>query len=433
MKILALQAENIKRLTAVEIRPDGALVQITGANGQGKTSVLDSIWWALSGVRNIQVAPIRNGATKAYIRLDLGDLIVTRKFALKDDQTFTTTITVENADGARFGSPQQVLDKLVGALSFDPLEFTRLPAKDQIEALKSLVPGVDWAKIETANKADFDKRTEVNRRAKELKTRADAIEAPADALDPVDVDGLIAKIDEAGQRNAAIERERAQRTVSEKDIADTIEGIHRRKSEIARLQATIESLQQSNAEDWQRVHGLQAKAASLPPLPEPIDTADLRRQIQEAKATNDSVAKIQEKKRLASEALKAEVEAGSLTKTMRDRAEDVAAAIAGANLPVPGLGFGDGYVVLNGQPFAQASGAEQLRTSIALAMAMNPQLKVLRIKDGSLLDESGLRMVAEMAEAEGFQVWLERVDTSGRVGFVIEDGAVRDALPIAAE
>ncbi len=58
MQIISLQAENIKRLTAVEIKPDGALVQITGRNGAGKSSVLDAIWWALSSARHIQSGPV---------------------------------------------------------------------------------------------------------------------------------------------------------------------------------------------------------------------------------------------------------------------------------------------------------------------------------------------------------------------------------------
>ena len=44
MKIVQLTAENVKRLTAVSIAPDGNLVQITGRNGQGKASVLDAIF-----------------------------------------------------------------------------------------------------------------------------------------------------------------------------------------------------------------------------------------------------------------------------------------------------------------------------------------------------------------------------------------------------
>lgn len=37
MKIVKLQAENIKRLVAVEISPAGNVVEITGKNGQGAT------------------------------------------------------------------------------------------------------------------------------------------------------------------------------------------------------------------------------------------------------------------------------------------------------------------------------------------------------------------------------------------------------------
>lgn len=84
MKIISLQAENVKRLTAVTITPDGNLVQITGKNGQGKTSVLDAIWWALEGAANIQAEPIRKGAEEARIRLDLGEYVVTRTFTRKD-------------------------------------------------------------------------------------------------------------------------------------------------------------------------------------------------------------------------------------------------------------------------------------------------------------------------------------------------------------
>ena len=50
MKIIELQAENVKRLKAVDITPDGTLQIIGGRNAQGKSAVLDSIWLELSGV-----------------------------------------------------------------------------------------------------------------------------------------------------------------------------------------------------------------------------------------------------------------------------------------------------------------------------------------------------------------------------------------------
>src|SRR5262245_40607787 len=141
MKITKLIAENVKKLSVVEITPDGNLVQITGKNGQGKSSVLDAIWWALAGQTNIQAAPIRKGENEARIVLDLGEIIVRRTFRQKTkkddsgaevaDDGYTTAIVVENAQGARFPSPQRMLDGLLGALSFDPLAFANMDAKAQ--------------------------------------------------------------------------------------------------------------------------------------------------------------------------------------------------------------------------------------------------------------------------------------------------------------
>jgi hypothetical protein len=57
-------------------------------------------------------------------------------------------------------------------------------------------------------------------------------------------------------------------------------------------------------------------------------------------------------------------------------------------------------------------------------MSANPKLRVLRIKDGSLLDENGLKLITEMADKNDYQVWVETVNTSGNVGVYLEDGSV---------
>lgn len=82
MKIIELQAENVKRLRAVDITPDGTLQVIGGRNAQGKSSVLDAVWLALGGGKAAKETPlpIRDGQEKASVRLDLGDLIVTRSW-----------------------------------------------------------------------------------------------------------------------------------------------------------------------------------------------------------------------------------------------------------------------------------------------------------------------------------------------------------------
>ena len=50
IKINKLEIENVKRIKAVKVEPTASgLTVIGGKNNQGKTSVLDSIAWALGG------------------------------------------------------------------------------------------------------------------------------------------------------------------------------------------------------------------------------------------------------------------------------------------------------------------------------------------------------------------------------------------------
>ena len=102
----------------------------------------------------------------------------------------------------------------------------------------------------------------------------------------------------------------------------------------------------------------------------------------------------------------------------------LARAVAAAHMPIEGLAFDDEGVTYNGLPFRQCSASEQLRVSVAMCMAVNPTVRVIRITDGSLLDSDSLALIAEMAGANDFQVWCEVVDESGQLGITIEDGSV---------
>ncbi len=187
MRILRLQSENIKRLHAVDITPTGNIVEVSGSNGQGKTSILDSIFWALSGSGAVQAEPIRRGAEKATIKLDMGELIVTRTFRRQEGEKFTTSLKVENAEGASFKSPQSMLDALLSGLTFDPLEFSRMKPKEQFDMLRAFVPDVDFVNIDNLNRGDFERRTTANRRMEEARAAAGLIairdDLPEDVAD----------------------------------------------------------------------------------------------------------------------------------------------------------------------------------------------------------------------------------------------------------
>ena len=404
MKIIELRAENIKRLKAVTIRPDKAMVLVTGANGQGKSSVLDAIYMALRGKEAIPSHPVRNGEENAVVKLDLGEIVVTRKFTANGG----TSLTVQAANGAKFPSPQRMLDDMLGALTFDPLEFSRMVPAKQLETLRGLVRlDVDIDSLDAQNKSDYDQRTILNRELKDFERFIANAVVPADTpAEPVDVPAMMRELDAATKHNTELTNVRNQIRQRREMMAEKQEAIKRLTSEFNTLENAV----------WELYRVIAGK--------QEVDTAPLVRQIESAQVTNAAVSKRQQVQTWALESETLTKEIADLTKWMADRTETKRTAIANAEFPVEGLSFGEGEVLLNDIPFAQASSAEQLKVSVGIAMAANPKLRVLRIKDGSLLDSASLNMVEFLADLNDYQVWVEKVDESGTVGIVIEDGAV---------
>ena len=432
MHIVNLQMENLKRVVAIEIAPTEPLVEITGRNGAGKTSVLDGIWWGLAGTRAHQPEPIRRGASSARIRLDLGELIVTREFTKrppapgKSDERLTTRIKVESADGAVFGSPQKVLDDLFDSLSFDPLKFARMDPKAQYQSLRDLV-GVNLDETTAANAKDFEARTLENRIAKDRRAAAAAVTVPEAAQDaPVAVDAILADLTRADEHNDA----RAKLQGDARNLKDALSRADD-AAEAAEAKVTALKLELAEATKASKAAlAVKKKAAkaydSREPIPDAVETKPLHTAIREADQKNQDIAaarSIAERKQaLDEEADAAEVKALSLTDRMGLRNADAKTRLEAADMPVPGLSLAHGQVTFNGAPFEQASDAEQLRVSCAIAMRGNAKLKVIRVRNGSLLDDASLEVLRTMAAEHDYQVWIERVDSSGTVGFVIEDG-----------
>lgn len=413
LQIIELRAENFKRLKAVTIRPDGAITQITGRNAQGKTSVLDAVAAALGGKTLVPKQPIKAGKNKGMVSVDLGRLKVTRHFTLKEgsDTEATDRLVVEFADGSRPKSPQAVLDELVGDLGFDPLAFTRLKPDAQFETLRQFVPEVDFDAIEKENKEDFDNRTAVGRRAREAEAAANAVVITGNP--PKE------KVDVAELRNAL-----ANAATVNSDIATRRQNREKAASDVDGWNTEAERLRMQAAELEKKAADMQAKLDQAQALPAEVDTKAIVEQLAVADSINQQVELLAGRDRLRNQAEVLHAQYADLTKAIELRDAGMRKAIADAKMPVEGLGFGDKSVTLNGVPFEQGSAAEQLRASTAIAMALNPQLKAILIRDGSLLDKDSLKLLAQIAEQNKFQVFLERVADGQPVGVVIEDGEV---------
>lgn len=418
-RIVRFEAENIKRLKAVRITPDGSIVQLSGPNAAGKSSILDAIFYAMAGSRGIPSEPIRAGEQSARVRLDLGEIIVTRKFTA--DGPRAGVLTVEADTGARFPSAQTMLDQMFGALSFDALRFSRMNGKEQLAELAGLVKiDVNLDELDAANKEDFEERRAINADVKRLEALRLTVSAQLPDVEPeaIDDNALLDAMRTSAEENGRRADERRRRGAIARSVEEKRQTARDQREEAERLiaSALANDAEAGIVEDGQK---------SLAPVGDDVDVAEVQARLLAAKTSNHTRSLFAQFRDLATSERQRQADADALTAAMEKRVQERNAAVERAAMPVAGLGFGDGEVLYNGVPFAQASRAETIRVSIGLAMAKNPTLRVLRIEDGSLLDPDSLKLIEELADANDFQVWVESVAVKGAgVGFIIDDGEV---------
>lgn len=395
MKIIALEAENVKHLKVVHIKPDGSLIVIGGDNEAGKTCVLDSIEYALNGASAIPSKPIRAGQKKARIVLDLGDIQVIRTFTAKG-----TNLTVENKDGATFPSPQAMLNKLKGELAFDPLEFSKMDAKKQAEVLKKLV-GLNFDKVDSQYKGLFDQRTIVNRQGKDLKANLDSMVKHDEVLPDQEI-----SIQELSEKYAEALKNNQQIGLIKRELQSDVD-------ELRRLKKRVEVLTRS----------IKQKQSTLDTIKE-VDAQTIHTRMADAEGVNTKVRENKVYAKINQQLAELRERSGSLGTQMAKIVAHKVKALAKAKFPIKGLAIDDDGVTFGDIPFTQCSTSQQIRVSVAIGLKMNPKLRVLLIREGSLLDEKNLEMVAKMADDADAQIWLERVSKGSECQVIIEDGSV---------
>jgi DNA repair exonuclease SbcCD ATPase subunit len=426
LRLLSYSAENFKKITLARFKPTGALTRIIGKNAAGKTSILDGIAAAIGGKALCPEMPIKRGERTAEVTLDLDQYIVTRKFWLKDDESLGSSVSVTGREGAVFSSPQtKILDGLVGDLSFDPLHFQGLKPREQAGIFARLA-GIDLDDHEATRKGMFERRAALSKEAKAQDIRAKGLPLHKDApAEPQSAADLMAKLKERQEHNVGVQAINDRLGEIEKGLKNADETIAARDATIKML---TERLAQANKEraEWithkQDLLGLQVAAVEESKAAAIQDT----REIETAIAATDSVnAKVRENQRRAeaiTAAAKVQATADELSRKLEEHDLEFQGRIAAAQLPVPGLTFDASGVKLDGIPFEQCSGAQRLRTSVAVGLALNPKLKLMLIKDGSLLDSDGMALLAELAEAADAQILVERVDNGHESGVLIVDG-----------
>lgn len=445
LRILSLEAENVKRITLAEVEFKDNLIQICSEdNGQGKTTLLDCIWWALEGAKNIQDKPIRKGQKEARIVVTLAQgkqttIIVTREFKINKKQELTTKLILSNPDGSEYVTPmgsQELLNSFLTSLAFDPLKFATMDSKAQFDTLKTFVPTIDFKAITKANELDYETRKNINREAKAARIKAEEIEIPegAEKLTLIDEKSLIADLEKSSTFNAdIIERATNRKTLAKESddkfeeskqiTINSIKRIEELKSEIEKI---TKEAQQRSIELLKESQEIKTKLSGLKPLPDPIDIGMVSKQINEARENNKIVLLRNSQQTYRNNAESLEKESEAITKLMEKREEDKKTAIASAKIPVDNLSFGDDCVLLDGQPFEQASEAQKIFAGMQLTVAQNPLLKLVFIRQGSLMSEKTKMMILKFCKDHYFTCIMETVGVQSKVGniVVIEDGQI---------
>lgn len=409
MKIIELKAENFKRISALTIKPDGSAVVIGGANGAGKSSTLDAIEAALGGGRHAPAEPIKRGEKKARVVIETEDLTVERKWSAKG-----TTLEVKAKDGRKYPSPQKMLDELIGGLSFDPLAFASMDPKKQADTLRALV-GLDLSALDEERAAAYDKRTGANRDAKRIEGALAEVPAIAAKLpgEPVSVVDLTRELEAGRQTNAVNDKHRSELAVTRQQATATMTRIEQLEGDLAEAKEKL---------DRKKTYG--AKLRANVDLLVDVDVEAIAAQIESASTTNAAIRDRDTRDKLGADMSAAYGAADQYTEQIDDIDQRKADAIAAVEYPVDGLAATDDGVTLDGVPFDQGSSAQKLRASVAIGLALNKGLRVMLIRQGSLLDDDGLGLVLGMADAAGVQPFIERVGKGDEVTVVIEDGAI---------
>lgn len=402
MKINRLEIENVKRIKAVKIEPrESGLTLIGGNNNQGKTSVLDSIAWALGGERFKPSQATREGSVippNLHIVMNNG-LIVERKGK-------NSALKVTDPNGNKGG--QQLLNEFVEQLALDLSKFMESSSKEKAQALLQIIGvGDQLVTLEKEEKELYQERLYVGRTAdqkeKFAKEQPYFPEAPKDLISPSD---LIRQQQEILARNGDNQRKR--------------ENLHKLEQDYQKINDALSELlaKQKRIEEDLRIARLSATDL------QDESTAELEDSISNIEEINRKVRANLDKEKAEDDAKGYRSQYNELTEKINDLRSKKNSLLDSAELPLPELSVADGELIYKGQKWDNMSGSERLKVSTAIVRKLNPDCGFVLLDKLEQMDMETLKEFGLWLESEGLQAIATRVSTGDECSIIIEDGYV---------
>lgn len=421
LRVAALRVSNILGIQTAEIRP-GQITLIEGANGSGKTSVLEAFRAALSGGHDATL--LRQGADSGEIVMLLDDGVEIAKTVTADK----TTVAVRHPEFGKVAKPATFLDRLRDLFSLNPVDFLTAKKDARLQLLLAAIPmkinardlagvlglctvrpNLDQHAMLTLSAIEkdlYDNRTGVNRVVKEKRTTAGEL---AKALPP---EADQSAIDDLKAAREAQRADLADYTIRRQSVGAAADDEKHRLREEAQL--AIDAIRVQLAKDVERVavdtqaklqdlydkHGQseQELAKCVIELEAKAETyrrsTDARRHLQDLQTSAET---FESKSKQLSEALK---EVGEIREALLE------------DLPIKGLTVVDGDIQIDGIPFDRLNEARRVRLAIDVAMLRAGSLPLLCCDGIESLDSASIAALEEVARDTNIQLVLARVTDS---------------------
>jgi len=411
-KILNLYVSDVKGIQAIDITPDSNVVKIKGKNGQGKSSILDSILYGIAGNREVPSEAVRHDAEQGIIKIDFGDFAIEK--IIKKDASPKLKITTP--EGMTYKSPQTVLREMSSSLSFDPLEFCDMKPEEQRDELAGLL-GIREKLNEFIKK--YDDLYESRKDAGKTKRLFDSRLKDTPTALPVSDEELKKMEDEIFR----LKNSNTELKIVENEVESLKTKIESNKAEYEEIYKRLMDIKAENEKLLPKLVELEKKALIME-LPSETEI-EVKQEEYEKKIAS------REKQRAYDKAKEDVVEwkdkYDSFTQELDQVKIDINKLASSVEAPIEGLAIDETGIRWNETSLENLSTTEKLKIGLQIIVKQNPKLRVVLIERGESIDEDGMKVLAEIAEKENLQIWIEIVtsDVSGD-GFYITEGKAED-------
>lgn len=405
VKINSLELENVKRIRAVKIEPSPTgLTVIGGKNNQGKTSVLDSIAWALGGDRFRPSTAVREGSViSPYLRIELSNgLVVERKGKNSD---------LKVIDPAGNKSGQQLLNEFISSFALDLPKFMNANNREKADTLLQIIGvGDRLYELERIEKEVYNNRHAIGQIADSKKKHAAEMPFYNDVPDElISVSELIKQQQDILARNGENERKRLERDRYERELIE------------ARTSFDNAQIRLREAEK----NAIAARTSAEYLVDE--STVELENNIADIENINSKIRTNLEKERAEEEAKEYSDKYAALSVELDNIRKNKYDLLHNAELPLENLSVEDDELTYNGFKWDNMSGSDQLKVATSIVRKLNPNCGFVLLDKLEQMDIDTLNSFGEWLEKEGLQAIATRVSTGTECAIIIEDGySVKD-------